>query len=73
MFALLCSDPNMSRCIATYLLACVVVAGLYGGATASRVILLVQAVPGAMALGALWALEEAGPIRPNGRIRAGGG
>ena len=33
-----------------FLLACVVVAGLYGAATASRKILFVQAVPGAIAL-----------------------
>jgi putative membrane protein len=35
-----------------FLLACVVVAGLYGGATASRKIFFVQALPGALALGA---------------------
>ncbi len=34
---------------------CVVVAGLYGAATASRRILLVQALPGALALGAVLA------------------
>ena len=33
-----------------FLLACVVVAGLYGAATASRKILFVQALPGALAL-----------------------
>ena len=35
---------------AVFGLGCVVVAGLYGGATASRRILLVQALPGALAL-----------------------
>lgn len=33
-----------------FLLGCVIVAGLYGAATASRKILYVQAVPGALAL-----------------------
>ena len=33
-----------------FFLVCVVVAGLYGAATASRRILLVQALPGALAL-----------------------
>ena len=37
---------------AVFGLACVVVAGLSGAATASRRILLVQALPGALALGA---------------------
>ena len=39
-----------------FFLACVVVAGVYGGLTASRKILLVQALPAAIAL----ALELAG-------------
>lgn len=37
---------------AVFTLTCVVVAGLYGAATASRRILLVQAMPGALALAA---------------------
>lgn len=37
-----------------YLLACVVVAGIYGAATVSRRILLVQSLPAALALGAVW-------------------
>lgn len=39
--------------IKVFLLGCVVVAGLYGAATVSRKILLIQAVPAALALGAL--------------------
>jgi putative membrane protein len=38
-----------------FFLSCVVVAGLYGAATASRKILFVQAVPGAIALALLLA------------------
>jgi putative membrane protein len=44
------------RAILSFFLGCVVVAGLYGAATASRRILWVQAAPGALALGLLWAL-----------------
>jgi len=39
------------RPIAIFFLCCVIVAGLYGAATASRKILYVQAVPAAIALG----------------------
>jgi putative membrane protein len=38
------------RPVDVFFLACVIVAGLYGGLTASRKILLVQALPGAVAL-----------------------
>ncbi|MEG0000028.1 MAG: DUF1304 domain-containing protein [Comamonas sp.] len=38
-----------------FFLACVLIAGLYGGFTASRKILLIQALPAALALLALWA------------------
>lgn len=37
-----------------FFLGCVVVAGVFGGLTASRKILLVQALPGAVALGLTW-------------------
>lgn len=39
--------------VAVFFLICVLVAGLYGAATASRRILFVQALPAALALGAL--------------------
>ena len=41
--------------VKAFFLACVLVAGLYGAATASRKILYIQAVPAALALAALWA------------------
>ncbi len=41
-----------SREFCVFFLACVVVAGLYGGATVSRKILFVQALPAALALAA---------------------
>jgi putative membrane protein len=37
-----------------FFLACVVAAGIFGAATASRKILWVQAVPGAIALALVW-------------------
>lgn len=39
--------------VQVFFLACVVVAGVFGAATVSRTILLVQAVPALLALGAL--------------------
>lgn len=42
------------RPIALFFLACVVIAGLYGAMTASRKILFVQALPGAVAAGAVF-------------------
>ena len=42
------------RAILTFFLACVIVAGLYGGATANRRIVLVQSVPAAIALILVW-------------------
>ena|SRR5581483_2756105 len=44
------------RPILTFFLVCVVVAGIVGGLTASRRILMVQALPGMLALGALWSI-----------------
>ena len=41
--------------IKLFFLACVLVAGLFGAATASRKILYIQALPAALALGALFA------------------
>lgn len=41
--------------VKVFFLACVIIAGLYGAATASRKILYVQALPAALALTALFA------------------
>lgn len=40
--------------LAIFMLLCVLVAGLYGGATVSRKIALIQALPAALALLAMW-------------------
>jgi putative membrane protein len=42
------------RGILTFFLACVVAAGIFGGVTVSKRILLVQAVPAAIAAALLW-------------------
>jgi putative membrane protein len=54
VFALAYPDPVASRAIATFFLACVIVAGLYGAWSVSRRILFVQALPAAIAFVALW-------------------
>jgi putative membrane protein len=41
--------------VKVFFLLCVLVAGLYGAATASRKILFVQAIPAAIALALVWA------------------
>jgi len=46
----LVAAPGLALPVRTFFLGCVVVAGIYGGATASRKILLVQAGPAAIAL-----------------------
>jgi putative membrane protein len=53
VWALLSGTELLPR--ATFFLACVVIAGVYGGATVQRTILIVQALPAALALVALWA------------------
>jgi len=46
----LVAGPSMAWPLRVFFLGCVLVAGLYGGVTASRKIFLVQALPGALAL-----------------------
>ncbi|MEL7104765.1 MAG: DUF1304 domain-containing protein [Pseudomonadota bacterium] len=53
IWALLIGDPDWARNIALFFLACVLVAGVYGAATASRRILFVQAMPAGLAILAL--------------------
>jgi putative membrane protein len=42
------------RAILTFFLACVIFAGLYGAATVSRRIAVIQALPAAIALASVW-------------------
>lgn len=50
ILALIRGVPGEGEALAHFILACVVVAGLYGAATAARRILYVQATPAALAL-----------------------
>lgn len=50
VLALIRGIPGQGAELAHFILACVIVAGLYGAATASRRILYVQAVPAVLAL-----------------------
>ena len=54
MWGLIAADPIGFQ-VKVFFLACVVVAGLYGAATVSRRILVVQALPAALALMAVLA------------------
>lgn len=50
IWALLHPEPGIAFQLKLFFLGCVVVAGLYGGATASRKIYVIQALPAALAL-----------------------
>jgi putative membrane protein len=51
-----------ARAVTTFFLGCVIVAGLYGGATVSPRIALVQALPAAIAFAPVWlSWPHAGP------------
>ncbi|KIF68448.1 membrane protein [Streptomyces sp. AcH 505] len=52
VWGLVADDPTGYR-VRVFFLCCVVVAGVYGGLTANRRILLAQALPGAVALAAV--------------------
>jgi putative membrane protein len=54
VWGLLQRVPAFALEIKTFFLLCVIVAGIYGAATVSRRILLVQAAPAALALILLW-------------------
>lgn len=50
VWSLLISDPHWSFYVAIFFLGCVLVAGLYGGYSASKKIYFIQALPAAIAL-----------------------
>ncbi|QES47538.1 DUF1304 domain-containing protein [Streptomyces venezuelae] len=52
VWGLIAADPTGFR-VQVFFLACVVIAGVYGGLTANRRILAAQALPGALALAAV--------------------
>ncbi len=49
----LVAEPPVDFAFQVFFLGCVIVAGVYGAATASRRILFVQVIPGAIALAAV--------------------
>jgi putative membrane protein len=59
VWGLVASDP-LGFQVKVFFLACVIVAGVYGAATVSRRILVVQAVPAAVALIAVLAAGSSG-------------
>ncbi len=54
VWSLLIKDPIWQKNVAVFFLCCVLVAGLYGAATAERKILFVQAVPALLGLAAVF-------------------
>ena len=54
VWSLLISDPLWSKNVAVFFLGCVLVAGVYGGFTAGKKILYIQALPAALALAVLF-------------------
>ena len=54
LWALLDSRPDEARRLQFFFLGCVLVAGIFGGLTSKRSILVVQALPAALALAAMW-------------------
>ncbi len=51
--ALVHGDPGVAYAFKVFFLACVAIAGIYGGLTAARMILFVQGVPAIVALALL--------------------
>jgi putative membrane protein len=54
VWALIAFGIPAGRPVLTFFLVCIVIAGVYGAATVSRRILLVQALPALLAGGLLW-------------------
>lgn len=54
VWALLVYGPVAGRPVLTFFLVAVICAGIFGAITASWRILLVQSLPGGLALGAIW-------------------
>src|SRR2546430_12119368 len=66
LWGLLWYGVTGGRAILSFLLGCVVIAGVYGGVTVSRRILFVQAAPAAIAAALLWLSQP--PKRRNSPI-----
>lgn len=55
IWSLIAADPALGFAVKNFFLGCVIVAGVFGAATVSPRIFMVQAVPAILALGLLWA------------------
>jgi putative membrane protein len=55
IWGLITSPAEQGFAVKTFFLSCVIVAGIYGSATVSKRILMIQAAPAALALALLWA------------------
>jgi putative membrane protein len=55
VWGLIAADPSLGFAVKNFFLGCVIVAGVFGAATVSRRIFLVQAVPAILALALVWA------------------
>ena len=53
IWSLLISDPVWGKNIACFFLGCVIIAGIFGGATAGKSIFIKQGIPALVALGAV--------------------
>jgi putative membrane protein len=53
LWGLVASPPELSLAVKTFFLCCVITAGVFGAATVSRKIFMVQALPALIALGFL--------------------
>ncbi len=63
VWSLLISEPRWALKVRAFFLGCILVAGIYGGLTASRTILLVQALPALVALAILGLHQRATAAR----------
>jgi putative membrane protein len=55
IWGLTASESTLGFAVKNFFLGCVIVAGVFGAATVSRRIFIVQAAPAILALGLLWA------------------
>jgi putative membrane protein len=54
IWPLIAVGVHTGQTVITFFLVCIVIAGVYGGVTVSRRIVLIQAVPAAVAAGLVW-------------------
>ncbi len=70
IWGVLAGDAAVGTPVKLFFLGCVIVAGLYGAATVSRRILVVQALPAVIALAAMLLDGRVGAVLLDGRVGA---